>query len=63
MSQTALLTAANAVAQLTRPLIQASVLPQNGGPGQTQAPTSPSTKTTDTVSISLKAATLQGQKP
>ena len=57
MSQIASLTAANALAQLTLPLIQASVLPQNQGQAQTLA--SPSTNVSDTVSISAKAAELQ----
>ena len=59
MSQIASLTAANALAQLTLPLIQASVLPQNKGQAQTPAP--PSLNVTDTVSISAKAATLQAK--
>ncbi len=57
MSQIAALTAANAIAQLTLPLIQASVLPQNQGKGQ--SPAIPSTNIADTVSISAKAAALQ----
>jgi len=59
MSQIASLTAANAIAQLTLPLIQASVLPQNKGQAQTSA--APSLNITDTVSISAKAAALQVQ--
>ena len=57
MSQIASLTAANAIAQLTLPLIQASVLPQNKGQAHTQA--TPSLNITDNVSISAKAAALQ----
>ncbi|MEE8125835.1 MAG: hypothetical protein V3T42_08485 [Nitrospirales bacterium] len=57
MSQIAALTAANAIAQLTLPLIQASVLPQKQGSAQTSA--TPSTNITDTMSISAKAAALQ----
>ncbi len=57
MSQIAALTAANAIAQLTLPLIQASILPQNQGKAQT--PTTPSINLKDTVSISAKAAALQ----
>ncbi|MGD9850639.1 MAG: hypothetical protein AB7T38_05185 [Nitrospirales bacterium] len=60
MSQIAALTAANAIAQLTLPLVQASVLPQKKG--QTHSPVTPSTHITDTVSISAKAAALQKQK-
>ncbi|MDR4495134.1 MAG: hypothetical protein AB7P17_09825 [Nitrospirales bacterium] len=60
MSQIASLTTANAIAQLTLPLIQASVLPQKNG--QPQTPTTPSLNVTDTVSISAKAAALQKQK-
>lgn len=57
MSQIAVLSAANAIAQLTLPLIKASVLPQQ----HTQAHT-PTLNTTDTVSISPKAAALASQK-
>ena len=57
MTQIATLTAANAIAQLTLPLVQASVLPQNKG--QAQAPATPSLNITDTVSISAKATALQ----
>jgi len=59
MSQIASLTAANALAQLTLPLIKASVLPQNKG--QAQTPATPSLNITDTVSISAKAAALQAK--
>ena len=59
MSQTASLTAANALAQLTLPLIQASVLPHNKG--QAKTPATPSLNITDTVSISAKAAALQAK--
>jgi hypothetical protein len=59
MSQIASLTAANAIAQLTLPLIQASVLPQNKG--QTHTPATPSLNVTDNVSISAKAAALQAK--
>jgi len=57
MTQIATLTAANAIAQLTLPLVQASVLPQNKG--QAQALATPSLNITDTVSISAKATALQ----
>jgi len=57
MSQIASLTAANALAQLTLPLIEASVISQNKG--QAQTPATPSLNVPDTVSISAKAATLQ----
>jgi len=61
MSQIASLTAANAIAPLTTlPLIQASVLSPKNGQSQTAA--TPSLKITDTVSISAKAAALQGKK-
>ena len=57
MSNIAKLTADNAIAQLTLPLVQASVLsPQKG---QTQTPANPSLTITDTVSISAKASALQ----
>jgi hypothetical protein len=59
MSQIASLTAANAIAQLTLPLIQASVLPQNKG--QAHTPATPSLNITDNVSISAKAAALQAK--
>ena len=55
MSQIAALTAANAIAQLTLPLIERAVLPQQKG----QSSTAPSLHITDTVSISAKAASLQ----
>ena len=55
MSQIAALTAANAIAQLTLPLIERAVLPQQKG----QASTTPSLNITDTVSISSKASSLQ----
>ncbi len=55
MSQIAALTAANAIAQLTLPLIKSSVVPQN----KTQASATPSLHITDTVSISGKASALQ----
>ncbi len=60
MSQIAALTAANAIAQLTLPLVQASVLPQKKG--QAQSSVIPSTQVTDTVSISAKALALNAQK-
>ena len=60
MSQIATLTAANAIAKLTLPLVKASVLPQQNG--QAKTPLLPSLTITDTVSISAKAATLQKQK-
>ena len=60
MSQIASLTAANAIAQLTLPLVKASILPQHNG--QAKNSTLPSLNITDTVSISAKAAALQRQK-
>ena len=54
MSQIATLTAANAIAQLTLPLIQASVLSPKKR--QAQASATPSLTIIDTVSISAKAA-------
>lgn len=60
MSQIASLTAANAIAQLTLPLVQASVLPQKKG--QAHSPATPLTPITDTVSISAKAVALHKQK-
>ncbi len=59
MSQIASLTAANAIAQLTLPLIKASVISPNKS--QAQTPTTPSLNITDTVSISAKATALQAQ--
>ncbi len=57
MSQIAQMTAANAIAQLTLPLIEASVLPQINPHDQPQGP--PATKISDTVTISAEAAALQ----
>lgn len=59
MSQIASLTASNALAQLTLPLIKASVISPNKG--QAQTPATPSLNITDTVSISAKSASLQAQ--
>lgn len=60
MSQIAALTVENAIAQLTLPLVQASVLSPKKG--QTQSSANLSTHVIDTVSISARALALNAQK-